>query len=116
MASMKLRMGAVAVMAVGILATFLLFMLRYGWYTTPQNALALNVGFGIFLVGCGIAWFVFPSKILMLSACLAVFAYPPAYDSKNFVRLDWKFVPFMAVCVMLLVAAIEMRRRAGKGE
>ena len=112
MASTKVNMAAVVAMALGMFATFLVFMLRYGWYTTPQNAAALNVGFGIFLVGCGIAWFIFPSKILMLAACLALFAYPPIYDIKDFVELDWKFAPFMAICVVLLIAAIELRRRA----
>lgn len=112
MVSMKLGMAAVVVMVLGICATFFVFMLRYGWYTTPENAIALNVGFGIFLVGCGLAWFMFPSKILMLSVCLALFAYPPLYDASNFVGLDWKSFPFMALCVLLLIAAIEMRRRA----
>jgi len=116
MVSTKLNRAAPVVMLLGMCVTFFVFMLRYGWYTTSQNAVALYIGFGIFLVGCGVTWLFFPSKVLMFAVCLALFAYPPLYDVRNFVGLDWKFTPFMSVCVLLLIAAIEMRRRTHRQE
>lgn len=116
MASMKVKMAAMGAMVIGMSATFFVFMLRYAWYTTPQNTTALNVGFGTFLLVCGMAWFILPSKILMFVACVLLFSYPPLYDASSFVRLDWKFFPFVAICMLFLVAGIEMRRRSRRNE
>lgn len=111
MTDKTVRTIAFIAMFLGMCTTFLVFMLRYGWYTTPQNAIVLDIGYAVFLAICGIAWFFFPSKVLVLTACLALFFYPSIYDAHDFVGIDWKFLPFIAICILLVVIAIELRRK-----
>ncbi len=105
------RTMSLVTMLLGLGATFLVFMLRYGWYTNSQTSLVLNMSFVAFFVVCGLAWFVFPSKFLAMAACIALFIFPPIFDRQEFVALDWQVAPFIAISTLLVVAAIEMRRK-----
>lgn len=106
-----IRTMSYVTMLLGVGVTFFVFMLRYGWYTNSQSSLVLNMSFATFLGVCGLTWFVFPSKILALVACIALFIFPPIFNRQEFVGLDWQFAPFIAVSTLLVVAAIEMRRK-----
>lgn len=110
MTSVGMRTTAWMTMAIGILGTYLLFMLRYNWYTTPSQAYLLNIGFASFAVVCCLTWFAKPSKTLVLVGFVALFASPSIYDT-HFVALDLSFLPFLVIGTLPLVAAIEMRRR-----
>jgi hypothetical protein len=110
MTSVGMRTTAWITMAVGILTTYLLFMFRYNWYTTPSQAYLLNFGFVSFAVLCCLTWFARPSKTLVLMGYVVLFASPSIYDT-HFVALDLSVLPFLVIGSVPLAAAIEMRRR-----
>lgn len=104
-------LGMRTAVAVGAMTTYLLFMLRYGWYATPSQAYLLNFGLLLFALVCCLSWFAKPSKTLVLGGYALLFASPPIYDATHFVPLDLNFLPFLLIGMIPLAAAMEMRRR-----
>lgn len=111
MGGTKARTLASITMVVGILLTYLVFQMRYNWYTTPLQANLLNFGFVVFVAVCCLAWFARPSKIFVLVTYGILFFFPPIYDKEQFARLDARFFVLLVIVAIPLIASLEIRRR-----
>lgn len=101
-----------ALAAVALVAIWFVFELRYMWYVDAERFRFLRLGF---ISGVGLIvllWAFYPSRILVGLVAIAIFVFPPALRSDQFVSLDLASFPWIVGVALLLVGATELRRRA----
>lgn len=102
----------VAAALAGILVHLSLFSFRYGWYADASNSTLLLVVYGGFLAASTCLWIFFPSRILVALLALVTFALPPMLRPRDFVALDVPFSVFVGMALLIIVGAVELRRRS----
>lgn len=98
----------------GVLALavyFLVYELRYNWYLKASDGAFVRLSCIASMLTVAGLWVFFPSRTLVAGIAFIGFLIPPTYESGLFVKLDWRFAPWVALSVALLVGATELRRR-----
>ena len=107
---MNTKIMSQVLLGIGILLSYYILMLRYGWYVDPEKAQFLTFCFFIFVALILGLWLFFPSKILGGFFTVVLFVIPPVFDEKAFVKLNKEFIPYIFICFLLVVVAIYFRQ------
>ncbi|MFC3176401.1 hypothetical protein [Undibacterium amnicola] len=107
---MNTKIMSQVLLGIGILLSYYILMLRYGWYVDSEKAQFLTFCFFIFVALIFGLWLFFPSKILGGFFTTALFVIPPVFDEKIFVQLNKGFIPYIFVCVLLVVSSMYFRQ------
>jgi bacteriorhodopsin len=100
------------VAVVAVVALYVLFKLRYGWYTNDAQATFLNIGFLIALTAISVLWAGYPTRIGVAFLGIAVLAFPAILRPSEFVMLDAPFAVYAIIPVALLIGATHLRLRS----
>ena len=96
--------------AIGLLAHGLVLELRYMWYLGPEDARIIRGVEVVVLVLLLFLWLKFPSRLAVAVVTTGGFAAPPLINGYIFVGWDLRFIPYLAIPVVLLVVATHIRR------
>jgi hypothetical protein len=100
--------------ALSLIALWLVFSLRYEWYTDSDSLIVLRASLGLgiaAIVGC---WVLVPSRAIVSALGIATLVFPPFVD-RDFVLPDIRFAPFILGVAALLALATHLRRALGAG-
>lgn len=91
---------------------FVLFKMRYGWYTSSSEAMFLNVGFCVGIAAILSLWVYFPTRAGVALAGISTLAFPTLLRPNVFAPLDVFFAIYAIIPIALLVVATHLRLRA----
>ena len=107
--------GAIAAGVLCLVAYYVVFDLRYGWYLSPGEYLLIQSTAVVVIVALYAIWFAYPSPWLGVAVCALSFVLPPLVRPDKYVGFDWQFLPYVIGCCVLVGLSIELRRRGIKG-
>lgn len=97
---------------IGLVASYVMFKMRYGWYLANADAHFLDLGFLTVACALVVLWVVFPSRVAVAVVGAALFVFPPLLKPDTFVGLDIPFAALSLIPIFLLVIATHLRQPA----
>lgn len=108
----KILVAFLIVAVIAVVVHFLLFKMRYGWYTSNEEATFLNVGFFATLLVILFLWAFYPTRIGVALAGIATIVFPFVLRPQSFPTLNWGYVALSLIPLALLVFATYLRQRS----
>ncbi|MET4678118.1 MULTISPECIES: hypothetical protein [unclassified Luteibacter] len=97
---------------IGLVASYVMFKMRYGWYLANADAHFLDLGFLTVACTLVVLWVAFPSRVAVAVVGAALFVFPPLIKPDTFVAIDIPFAALSLIPILLLVIATHFRRPA----
>ncbi|KLD72897.1 hypothetical protein FZ025_01000 [Xanthomonas hyacinthi] len=107
----KLSIAFAITAAIAVVAHYFSFKMRYGWYTTDEQAMFLNTGFLILLGVIVLLWAFAPTKLGVALIGIAAVVFPWALRPDTFPAIDFPFATLSLIPIALLVGATHLRLR-----
>jgi hypothetical protein len=101
-----------ATACIGLVASYVMFKMRYGWYLSNADAHFLDLGFLTVACALVVLWVVFPSRVAVAVVGAALFVFPPLLKPDTFVALDVPFAALTLIPIFTLVIATHLRHPA----
>lgn len=99
---------------IGVTTNYMTFKYRYGWYTTDDQAIFLNLGFFILFGVIITSWAVFPSRTAVIIASASTAIFPWVLMPEKFPPIDLPFAAISLIPISLLALATHYRLELGR--